>query len=79
MACVLHINKFQQTYPINYGNILQEINKECMVTPCMAIPWPNKNFSTNALEEVMIHRKVGDTGFLHLQIQTHATVICEGH
>jgi len=29
--------------------------KECMVTPCMAISWPNKNFSVTALEEVMIH------------------------
>jgi hypothetical protein len=30
-------------------------DKECIVTPCMAIPWPNKNFSTIALEEIMIH------------------------
>jgi len=30
-------------------------DKECMVTPCMAIPWPNKNFSITASEVVMIH------------------------
>jgi len=52
---------------------------EFTVTPCMAIPWPNKNFSTTALEEVIIHQKITDTGFLYLQIQIHTTVICEGH
>jgi len=36
-------------------NFRKLTGKECMVTPCTAIPWPNKNFPTIALEEVMIH------------------------